>query len=109
MEFKKNRQAAILESVRGLETPKAIPPPAIFSDAKATKALQKNRKRAEELIEGMRARLAKILEHPATYDPDSLNLTREGKTDVLFGERRSNGLYLVISLEKRAIHRWETQ
>ena len=92
MEFKKNRQAVILESIKDLETPKAIPRPAIFSDAKATKALQNNRNKAEKFVKGMRARLAKVLEQPARYDPvykifqrvfhktGSLNLTRDDKT-----------------------------
>lgn len=60
MEFKKNRQAAILESIRGLKPPEQILRPGLFSDAKAVKALEKNLKQAEELVKRMRSRLSKI-------------------------------------------------
>ena len=91
MEFKKNRQAAILESIRGLKAPEQILRPGLFSDAKAVKALEKNLKQAEELVKRMRSRLSKIFEKPATYDPvykvcqrvfhkeDALNLSRNTK------------------------------
>jgi len=41
MEFKKHRQAVILESIRELKPPSHIPRPGLFSDAKAVKALGK--------------------------------------------------------------------
>jgi hypothetical protein len=91
MEFKKHRQSVIVKSIRELEPPEVISRPGLFSDAKAAKALQKNRKRAEELIRGMKGRLSKIFEKPAVYDPvykvsqrvfhkqDALNLRRDMK------------------------------
>lgn len=89
MEFKKNRQATILEAINNLETFKSVPQPGIFSDAKAAKALKKNQQRGNDLVRGMKVRLGKILEQPSAYDPvykifqrifhkdDSLHLTRE--------------------------------
>lgn len=92
MEFKKNRQAVLLTSINKLEMPKAVSRPGIFSDAKAFKALQRNRKKAQELLQGMKIRLEKVFEKPAIYDPvykicqrifrkdDALNLLRENPT-----------------------------
>lgn len=89
MEFKKNRQATILQSIKDLKGFKSVSRPGIFSDAKAAKALHKSLKRADQLIKGMNVRLAKILEDPSGYDPvykifqrvfhkdDPLRLTRD--------------------------------
>jgi predicted nucleic acid-binding protein len=42
MEFKKNRQAAIMEGFQVLKSPDNISRPGIFSDAKAVKIIQDN-------------------------------------------------------------------
>jgi metal-dependent amidase/aminoacylase/carboxypeptidase family protein len=45
-EFKKNRQAAILEGMKQLKEPSQIPSPGIFSDATATRVMANNLKEA---------------------------------------------------------------
>jgi predicted nucleic acid-binding protein len=50
MEFKKNRQSIILQSMKDLNGFKSVTRPGILSDAKAAKALQKTLKRADQLI-----------------------------------------------------------
>jgi hypothetical protein len=68
-EFKKNRQTAILEGMQELKAPSGILRPGIFSDAKATKVLNKSLKEAEKRVKSLKGRLAKVLENPATHDP----------------------------------------
>lgn len=68
-EFKKNRQAAILEGMQELKAPQQISHPGIFSDAKATKAAAKSLKEAERLVKGLRRRLGRVLENPGANDP----------------------------------------
>jgi predicted nucleic acid-binding protein len=90
-EFKKNRQAAILEGMQELKAPTQIPRLAIFSDAKATAVLNKNIKEAEKRVKNLKVRLTRLLEKPAIHDPvykacqrifhkeDDLVLRREDK------------------------------
>jgi hypothetical protein len=90
-EFKKNRQAAILEGMQELKAPPQIPRPGIFSDAKATKMLNTSLKEAEKRVKNLKARLTRALDNPAIHDPvykscqrifhktDNLVLTRENK------------------------------
>jgi hypothetical protein len=88
-EFKRNRQAAILEGMQELKAPPQIPRLGIFSDAKASKAMANNLKDAEKRVKNLKVRLAKVLADPAGQDPvyqacqrifhrsDGLVLTRE--------------------------------
>jgi hypothetical protein len=90
-EFKKNRQIAILEGMQELKAPPQISRPGIFSDAKASKALNKSLKEADKRIKNLKARLKRVLDDPAAQDPvyqacqrifhrsDRLVLTREDK------------------------------
>lgn len=68
-EFKKNRQAAILEGLQELKPPQQIPRPGIFSDAKATAVLNKSLKEAEKRVKHLKARLSKVLADPTQHDP----------------------------------------
>jgi len=89
MEFKKNRQRAILEGQKELKRIEKISRPGLFSDAKAVKALEKNIEAANKRIDALHTRLAKVIENPSVYDPvykvcqrmfnkaDALNLTRD--------------------------------
>jgi predicted nucleic acid-binding protein len=54
MEFKKNRQAVILESHNALKSPDSISAPAFLSEAKATKGLQRNIAGAKKRVEAMK-------------------------------------------------------
>lgn len=88
-EFKKNRQAAILEGLQELKPPVQILRPGIFSDAKSTQVLNKSLKEATKRVKLLKARLTKALDDPASHDPvyqscqrifhktDSLVLTRD--------------------------------
>jgi hypothetical protein len=68
-EYKKNRQIAILEGMQDLKPPQQIPRPAMFSDAKASAAINKSLKDAEKRVKALKARLAKVLSEPAKFDP----------------------------------------
>ncbi|MGH8062568.1 MAG: PIN domain-containing protein [Pseudoxanthomonas sp.] len=88
-EFKKNRQAAIIEGMQELKPPGQIPRPAIFSDAKSTQMLNKSLKEAEKRVKELKSRLSKALENPTANDAvyqacqrifhktDALTLTRD--------------------------------
>jgi hypothetical protein len=88
-EFKRNRQAAILEGMQELKAPGQISRPGIFSDAKASAVLSRSIKEAEKRVKSLKVKLTKVLENPAVHDPvykacqrifhknDSLVLTRE--------------------------------
>lgn len=91
-EFKRNRQAAILEGMQELKAPAQISRPGIFSDAQASAVLTKSLKEAEKRVRTLKAKLTKVLADPAAHDPvyqacqrifhkaDSLVLTREDVT-----------------------------
>lgn len=68
-EFKRNRQAAILEGMQELKAPPHVPRPGIFSDAKASKAIAKSLSEIEKQVGNLKKRLVRALDDPATYDP----------------------------------------
>lgn len=68
-EFKKNRQAAILEGMQELKAPAQVARPGIFSDAKASKSLNRSVKDAANRVKALRTRLTKALADPAQHDP----------------------------------------
>lgn len=88
-EFKKNRQAVILEAMQELKAPGQVPRPGIFSDAKATTVLNRSLKEAETRVKSLKYKLTKVLQNPAAHDPvyqacqrifrkaDGISLTRE--------------------------------
>ena len=69
MEFKKNRQAAILEGSNTLRAPGTIPRPGILSDDRSYQALAKDIAKASKRINALQARLARVLEDPIRNDP----------------------------------------
>ncbi len=69
MEFKKNRQLAIIESLQNLKGPNHIPRPPILEDDRSYKALQKDLKNAAKRVDMLGRRLDRILAQPARYDP----------------------------------------
>ena len=68
MEFKKNRQAVILESLQGVKNPDAggFALPSLLAQSKQSRALSKNRKRVEQLAKALKQRLGKAL-HESKY------------------------------------------
>lgn len=91
MEYKKNRQIAMIEGISTLKSPEAIPRPGLFSDAKAVKAIQAAQKQVEKRVKSLKARLQKALADPTRHDPvykvfqrcmgkeDGLILKQQGK------------------------------
>lgn len=68
-EFKKNRQAAIVEGMQELKAPPQIPRPGLFSDAQATKMMARSIKDAEKRVKYLRARFLRAIENPTVHDP----------------------------------------
>ena len=89
MEFKKNRQHAILETLNHLKAPNQVPRPGFMSEDKSYKALQKNISESAKRIGKLKERLQRVFKDPVRNDPvykvvqrilnkdDGLNLTRE--------------------------------
>lgn len=69
MEFKKNRQAAIIEGSQNLKAPTTIPRPPILSDDRSYAALAKDLKKAASRVKALSNRLDRILEDPVRNDP----------------------------------------
>ena len=91
MEFSKNRQRVILESVQGIKLGTSLSVPSILAEAKQTKEIAASQRQAEKWAKTLQSRLGKILRKPATFDPvyqcthrlfengSALNLTRDKK------------------------------
>lgn len=70
MEFKKNRQSAILESLTTLKPPEqSITAPAFLSQAKAVDMINKNTHDTKRRIGGLKGRIENVLINPTTHDP----------------------------------------
>lgn len=69
MEFKKNRQLAILDGFKALKGPDNISRPGLFSDARTAKALQTDIKSAEERVNKLKERLRRALRNPTQFGP----------------------------------------
>ena len=70
MEFKKNRQSAILEGISDLKTVVMPPRLGIFSDDAATQGIAKCADDAKKHIGTLRGNLARALREPEKFDPD---------------------------------------
>jgi hypothetical protein len=68
MEFKKNRQLAILEGMKAL-TVARTPRLGVFSDSAAFRTAERALKIAEERVSKLKKQLSRILETPTTHDP----------------------------------------
>lgn len=69
IEFKKNRQAAMLEGIQQLKPPTPFSRPGIFSNAKDAQVIARNLKDTETRVRKMRRRMTRALENPADHDP----------------------------------------
>ena len=71
MEYKKNRQAVILESLEAIKTakPEQLSIPIFLRESKPEKSLATARKKVSGQIARLRERTAKLLENPAQTDP----------------------------------------
>jgi hypothetical protein len=91
IEFKKNRQSVIEESMNALRAPTKIAPPRLFSDAKKAKSLLNNIANAEKHVKALKERFQRALDNPSLNDPvykicqrcfhkkDKITLLRETK------------------------------
>ncbi len=69
MEFKKNRQSAILDGLSCLKAPATISRPGILSKDRSYHALTKDIKKAERRIKALQDRLGRVMEDPIRHDP----------------------------------------
>jgi predicted nucleic acid-binding protein len=69
MEFKRNRHAAIAESLKTLKDRDAVPHAAFLAGTRSAEALDKRIRGANAAISGFRDRLVKVLANPTRHDP----------------------------------------
>jgi hypothetical protein len=69
MEYKNNRQSAILEGMNQLKMPQMPPTLGIFSEAQASKMIGKNRHEIDKRLKKLRGRLERALTDPQHHDP----------------------------------------
>ena len=100
MEFKKNRQSVILNSLEGVNKINNIniAVPAILLDSKAVEDIEKSKKQVAEKQEELKERMEKILKEPLLNDPvyksldtlffnpSPLNLNRENEEKITIRE-----------------------
>lgn len=99
MEFKKNRQRAMLEGLQDLKSLQQIQRPGLLSDAKEVKAIQDGINAADTRVKKLRERYTNALRNPTVHDPvfkicqrifhrtDDLVLTREDKARHIIRRR----------------------
>ncbi|HOX06394.1 MAG TPA: PIN domain-containing protein [Planctomycetota bacterium] len=68
MEFKKNRQNVILDTMTKLQAPGKISPPLFLANATAARALSSNIEKAVSQIKRMKEKLLKVLSDPKNSD-----------------------------------------
>lgn len=68
MEFKKNRQAAILDGMKELKTPSKINVPGVLKNDKSATALENDQRKINDHIKKLKSRLNNVLENPVRYD-----------------------------------------
>lgn len=69
MEFLKNRQKVILQSISQLKAPESSKMPQVLAEAKSAKALAKTMDQAKKYSKTIKERATNILSDPARYDP----------------------------------------
>lgn len=69
MEYKKNRQAAILLGLNELKSPAKLTTLGIFSEAQAARMIERDRLAIEKRIGRLRDKLRRALVNPAQHDP----------------------------------------
>ncbi|WP_459940459.1 PIN domain-containing protein [Deferrisoma palaeochoriense] len=87
MEFKKNRQNAILEGMAELKYPNRISVPGVIKQDKSSQALNRDVERIKGRIDKLKTRLENVLERPTVYDQVYKVLQR------LFAKKKDIDLY----------------
>ena len=68
MEFKKNRQSAILDGMKELKLPAKINIPSVLKNDKSAIALDNDYKKINDRIKKLKSRLDNVFENPVRYD-----------------------------------------
>lgn len=104
MEFKKNRQSAILESIselKNLQKPK-LNVPTIISDAKAVDMIEKSSKDIKKQQDRLKSRIEGILKYPSRNDPVYKALQKVFKSKTPINLNRNNKQrYTIRNLAKK--------
>ncbi|RCJ40863.1 hypothetical protein A6770_37190 [Nostoc minutum NIES-26] len=92
MEYKKNRQKVILDSIDSIKTPNwnALTPPAILTDAQPVKVIQKKKEEINQQQKILKQRIIDILKNPASNDIVYKTLQRLFKNDSPYNLNREN-------------------
>jgi hypothetical protein len=98
MEFKKNRQAVILESISQLKTPdwNSLTPPAILRNSQPVSIIEDCKKEITKQQTKLRERITKILQEPGTNDAVYQTLQRLFKSDSPWNLNRKNKIRFTI-------------
>lgn len=104
MEFKKNRQSVILESIAEIKKIGSITGsvPAILSDTKAVEMIQKARKEIQKKQKQLKERIEKILKNPVYHDSvyKSLDKLFKHKSDINLN-RENKKRFTIRNLAKK--------
>ena len=87
MEFKKNRQIAILEGMQELKAPSKISVPSVLRQDKSSTAIDKDIENIKKRIKKLRERYSNVFENPTRYDKVYQVLQR------LFSKKKSIDFY----------------
>ncbi len=92
MEFKKNRQSVILQSIKQLNNWQKphLSVPTIISDAKAAEMFEKSSKEIKKQQERLKKRIEGILKRPSRNDPVYKSLQRVYKAKTPYNLNRDN-------------------
>lgn len=104
MEFKKNRQKVILESLKLYSTPdwNKLTPPALLSDFQPVKMIEKNKKELIRQQKKVKEKVEKILKNPANNDQVFQKLQRIFKFESTFNlNRQSAERYRIRRLARK--------
>jgi hypothetical protein len=98
MEFKKNRQKVIVESLNSFSNPdwSKLTPPALVAELQATKMIEKHRKELITQQKKVNEKIAKILSNPSGNDSVYQTLQRLFKYDSPLNLSRTKDQRLVI-------------
>ncbi len=90
MEFLKNRQKVILQSINQLKAPESNQMPQVLAESNSAKALTKTLAKAKEYSKGVKKRAELILSNPARYDPVFKTFSRIFNTSSPYNLKRPN-------------------
>jgi hypothetical protein len=104
MEFKKNRQKVILETLKVYATPDwgKLTPPALLSDFQPSKMIEKNKKEITKQQKKVKDKVEKILQNPTSNDPVFQKLNRIFKRKSAFNlDRESDDRFRIRRLARK--------